>query len=169
MQDYQQLVDFKTPITTSSSVYSMKKNLQKQKVMIRGKTIMGKKKVVNEIERLYQRSCTSVLSFQHIMDNVDEKRSTLLGVLSSHPRLFMKLKKNVWKLIPAGVADLETICAEYGIDREKMESVMDDSGSLRYHWIRVQKEGDGFSRREIHYMIHTMRKDGKLSLPNSTQ
>ena len=63
----------------------------------------------------------------------------------------------------------ETICAEYGIDREKMESVMDDSGSLRYHWIRVQKEGDGFSRREIHYMIHTMRKDGKLTLPNSTQ
>lgn len=127
---------------------------------------MGKKKVVNEIENLFHQSGQQTLSFQSIQDNVDEKRSTLLGVLSSHPRLFQKVRKNEWRLIPDDITDIESICDEYGVDKEKLESVMDESGSLRYSWICVQKMPTGFSTREIHYLIHTMRKHGQLSLPD---
>ena len=131
--------------------------------------ILGKKKVVNEIEALFHREGVPVLSFHAIMDKVDEKRSTLLGVLSSHPRLFQKVKTNEWRLIPDETANLEQICEEYGVDRERLESVMDDSGSLRYSWISVQKKEQGFSTREIHYLIHTMRKHGALTLPEISQ
>ncbi len=130
---------------------------------------MGKKKVVNEIENLFQKTGKKTLSFHHIMDNVDEKRSTLLGVLSSHPRVFKKVRTNEWSLIPDEVSDIDTICEEYEVDREKLESVMDDQGCLQYSWIRVQRTEEGFSTREIHYLIHTMRKHGRLPTPNLSQ
>jgi hypothetical protein len=130
---------------------------------------MGKKKVVLEIENLFHSEGQSVLSFHAIQDKVDEKRSTLLGVLSSHPRLFEKIRTNEWRLIPDDTTDLDSVCQQYGIDREKLDSVIDDSGSLRYSWIRVQRSEEGFSTREVHYLIHTMRKHGKLALPEPTQ
>ncbi len=127
---------------------------------------MGKKKVVLEIENLFNRTEVNTLHFQQILDSVDEKRSTILGVLSSHPRIFQKVKKNQWELIPDEVSDLDAICGVYGINREDFESLLDDSDSLQYSWIRVEKQGGGFSRREVHYLIHTMRKEGRLELSN---
>jgi hypothetical protein len=127
---------------------------------------MGKKKVVLEIESLFERTEVNTLSFQQILDSIDERRSTLLGVLSSHPRIFHKVKKNQWELIPDEVSDLDAICSEYGINRDDFESLLDDSESLQYSWIRVEKQGGGFSRREVHYLIHTMRKEGRLELSN---
>ena len=92
---------------------------KKKEASIRKVSILGKKKVVNEIEALFHREGVPVLSFHAIMDKVDEKRSTLLGVLSSHPRLFQKVKTNEWRLIPDETANLEQICKEYGVDRER--------------------------------------------------
>jgi hypothetical protein len=127
---------------------------------------MGKKKVVLEIENLFRKTEVNTLSFQKILDSIDERRSTILGVLSSHPRIFHKVKKNQWELIPDEVSDLDAICIEYEINREDFDSLLDDSDSLRYSWIRIKKQGGGFSRREVHYLIHTMRKEGRLKLPD---
>jgi len=131
---------------------------------------VGKKKVVNEIESLFRTLEKNVLSFHTIMANVDEKRSTLLGVLSSHPRLFMKVRKNEWRLIPDETTDLASICAEYGVDRDELAMmVMEESGSLNYSWIKVDRKEEGFSTREVHYLIHTMRKQGVLTPPEPAQ
>tara|TARA_Y100001963_G_scaffold67792_1_gene94458 strand:- start:51 stop:431 length:381 start_codon:yes stop_codon:yes gene_type:complete len=123
---------------------------------------MGKKKVVSEIEDLFRKTGENELHFQNIVANIDEKRSTLLGLLSSHPRIFNKVRKNVWSLIPDGLTTIEKICEEYEVDREVIQDCIDDNGSISYAWIRVEKQEGGFSKREVHYLLHTMRKHGAI-------
>ena len=104
------------------------------------------------------------------MDGIDEKRSTLLGVLSSHPRIFNKIRKNEWELIPDEVTGLDNLCKQYGVPRENFEEIIDDNGTMTYSWIRVKKQKEGFSRREVHYLVSTMRKNGESTmLPDSAQ
>jgi len=117
---------------------------------------------VSEIEQLFQENEGQVLLFDEILANIDEKRSTIIGILSSNPRIFHRVSKTKWKLIPDEQADLETLCSEFGVDRTKIDSFIDDSGELRYSWVRVQRAEDGFSKREVHYLFHTMRKCGAL-------
>lgn len=123
---------------------------------------MAKLKVLKEIEGLFHRTKEEILSFDTIMSNIDERRSTLLGVLSSNKKVFSKIAKNKWQYIPDTKGSIEDMCSQYGFDRNEISHLVTEDGGLQYSWVRVRPAGDLISRREFHYMLHTMRKNGEV-------
>lgn len=123
---------------------------------------MAKLKVLKQIEKLFIRTGEDVLPFKTIMSNVDERRSTLLGVLSSNKKVFSKIAKNQWQYIPDTRGSVEEMCRQYGFDREEIAHLVTEDGGLQYSWVRVKPLGDLISRREFHYLLHTMQKHGEV-------
>ena len=123
---------------------------------------MAKLKVLKEIEALFTRTGENILSFETIMANIDERRSTLLGVLSSNKKVFNKVATNRWEFIPDTKGSLEEMCRDYGFNRDEISHLMTEDGGLQYSWVRVRPAQDLISRREFHYLIHTMRKHGEV-------
>ena len=56
---------------------------------------MAKLKVLKEIEALFHRTGEEILSFDTIMSNIDERRSTLLGVLSSNKKVLQNCNEQM--------------------------------------------------------------------------
>lgn len=123
---------------------------------------MAKLKVLKQIEKLFLRTGEEILDFATIMANIDERRSTLLGVLSSNKKVFCKVATNQWQYIPDTRGSLEEMCVRYGFNREEMDHLRTDDGGLQYSWIRVKPTGKLYSRREFHYLIYTMEKCGEI-------
>jgi hypothetical protein len=123
---------------------------------------MAKLKVLKQIEKLFIRTGEDVLAFKTIMSNVDERRSTLLGVLSSNKKVFSKIAKNQWQYIPDTRGSVEEMCRQYGFDREEIAHLVTEDGGLQYSWVRVKPSGDLISRREFHYLLHTLQKHGEV-------
>ena len=123
---------------------------------------MAKLKVLKEIEKLFIRTGEDALSFETIMANVDERRSVLLGVLSSNKKVFSKIATNQWQYIPDTKGSVEEMCRQYGFDRDEIAHLMTEDGGLQYSWVRVKPSGDLISRREFHYLLHTMQKNGEV-------
>lgn len=123
---------------------------------------MAKLKVLKEIEALFHRTGEEILTFDTIMSNIDERRSTLLGVLSSNKKVFSKIATNKWQYIPDTKGSIEDMCSQYGFDRDEISHLVTEDGGLQYSWVRVRPANDLISRREFHYMLHTMRKHGEV-------
>jgi hypothetical protein len=123
---------------------------------------LAKLKVLRQIEKLFLRTGEDILNFDTIMANIDERRSTILGVLSSNKKVFAKIVTNEWQYIPDTRGSIEEMCTQYGFDRDEIEHLRTDDGGLQYSWVRVKPVGDTVSRREFHYLIHTMQKCGEI-------
>ena len=144
---------------------------------------MGRKfksPLVTKIISLYDKLDAEELKFGTIADHVGGGPSAIAGVLSSYPGVFTKAgqirtfdyvtsnsnKSTIWKLIPEHEIDDEQIMELYGFSDEILSELCDGS-EMRYKWISAKRKENGkFSRREVHYIMHHLRKD-KISVKPS--
>tara|TARA_B100001778_G_scaffold329073_1_gene329510 strand:+ start:4623 stop:5123 length:501 start_codon:yes stop_codon:yes gene_type:complete len=143
---------------------------------VKGGLILGrrfKSPLVPKIIRLYEKLGTDHLKFIEITDHLGDGPSAIAGVLSSYPSVFAKAgqvrefdfhtgnsnKNTIWKLIPEEEVDDSQIMELYGFSDETM-SELSDGENIKYKWISaVRGENGKFSRRDIQYIMHHMRKD----------
>nr|BAR34893.1 hypothetical protein [uncultured Mediterranean phage uvMED] len=139
----------------------------------------AKNPLVKKIVKVFAKFENQDLKFETISDHLGEPSSAIAGVLSSYPALFSKAghtrvmnhetsnsnKQTIWGIIPEEEVDEERIMDLYGLSLDDFDA--NDGQIIRYKWISAKKLPNGkFSRRDIHYMLHHMKKDqAKDKLP----
>jgi len=125
---------------------------------------MSKKgKFLAAIESVFIEQKALVLDFEAIQSRLGCGRCALTGVLASNKKIFQKVSKNVWRYIKDELAPLEAICDEVGINTEEMEQFMED-GMLQYSYVRIKQQDGKYSKRQVYYMIHVLRKNAEVAL-----
>ena len=95
---------------------------------------------------------------------LEEKKATVVGVLSSYPGVFSKSegrRQTQWRLIPDDEISLDEIMELYGFTPEIMMEIVDsDTKNIRYACWHAPVNTHGlYERRDIHYINHMMRKN----------
>ena len=126
---------------------------------------MSKKgKFLTAIENVFKTEGKDILPFEAIQDRLGCNRCILTGTLSSNKKIFQKVSKNVWRYIRDEHDTLERICDEVGIETKTMEQWMSDGGMLQYSYVRIGHDEGKYSKRQLYYMVHVLKKNEEIEL-----
>tara|TARA_B100000614_G_C14460215_1_gene458088 strand:+ start:345 stop:785 length:441 start_codon:yes stop_codon:yes gene_type:complete len=136
----------------------------------------AKNPLVKKIVKIFEKFDAQDLKFETISDHLGEPSSAVAGVLSSYPAIFTKAghtrvmnhetsnsnKQTIWRLIPEEEVDEDRIMDLYGLSLDDIQ--VNDGQTIRYKWISAKRLPSGkFARRDIHYMLHHMKKDEAIA------
>ncbi|MAH60594.1 MAG: hypothetical protein CMB95_07185 [Flavobacteriaceae bacterium] len=136
--------------------------------------MMGRRKVKNRlvpvVEKVFTDSKRDVLPFDEIMRMMTTSKSVLAGILSSYPDRFdpagtersrhgsEEYRRTLWRLVPDTSVTKEEIQVIYNLTDEEMALISTENG-FRFKCWQADKDGQGWNRRDIHYIVYQLKKD----------
>ena len=114
---------------------------------------------VRFIMKAFEEAKTGTLDFNEIHSIIGGQKNQVSTILASYPAYFEKIQNRRWRVVPDTQINVEDIHHLYGVSQDQVEEMVEGE-TIRFLWIKVNQSPDGtYSRREIHKLMHTYKKE----------